>query len=196
MPEPARSFYGPKPYAFWRRAADVTRVLADPPPPVLDDQTIRAGKHYPVPCVLYPERVTEYPDLEDLPEDLRERVGEWDEERAGEDENGDPIAGPYYANLSTAPGTKALGWPRWIQYPRPPDCEGCGQTMTHLATIASQESENFENGAGTRWKAADLPGRFPRNVAPHGLMIGDVGSMYLFTCTRCPDRPLGVNVQY
>lgn len=68
--------------------------------------------------------------------------------------------------------------------------------MTHLATIGSEESENFENGAGTRWKAADLPDRFSRNHAPHGLMIGDVGSMYLFTCTQCPDRPLGVNVQF
>lgn len=188
-------FYGPKPYAFWRRAADVTSVLADPPPPVFDHD-ISANKHYPVPCVLYPEPVTECPDLDDLPEDLRERVSEWEDEQVGKDENGDPFPGPYWTDLSTAPGTKALGWPRWIQGPRPPDCEGCGQTMTHLATVASMESENFDNGAGTRWKAADLPAQFPRNFAPHGLMIGDVGSMYLFTCTRCPNRSLGVNVQY
>jgi hypothetical protein len=112
------------------------------------------------------------------------------------DENGDPFPGPYETDLSAAPGTKALGWPCWIQAPRRPDCEGCGQKMSHLATISSEESGNYENGAGTRWKADVLPDRFFRNHAPHGLLIGDVGSMYLFTCTRCPDRALGVNVQF
>ena len=186
---------GPKPYAFWRRAADVASVLADPPLPVFEDDH-GARDYYPAPCVLHPERVTEYPHPDDLPEDLRERIEEWDEEQAGQDENEDPFPGPYETDLSTAPGTKALGWPSWIQVPQRPDCVGCGQPMTHLATISSEESENWENGAGTRWQAADLPDRFFRNHAPHGLMIGDMGSMYLFTCTRCPDRPLGSSVQF
>jgi hypothetical protein len=28
------------------------------------------------------------------------------------------------------------------------------------------------------------------HLAPHCLMLGDVGSMYLFTCPSCPDRRL------
>jgi len=29
--------------------------------------------------------------------------------------------------------------------------------------------------------------------APHGLMLGDVGSLYLFTCTDCAERPLAAH---
>jgi hypothetical protein len=31
--------------------------------------------------------------------------------------------------------------------------------------------------------------------APHGIMLGDVGSPYLFTCTGCADRPLAGTMQ-
>jgi hypothetical protein len=31
--------------------------------------------------------------------------------------------------------------------------------------------------------------------APHGLMLGDVGSLYLFTCTACAERPLAGTMQ-
>jgi hypothetical protein len=63
--------------------------------------------------------------------------------------------------------------------------------MTHLATIASEEA-----GRQDRWQPDDgLPQQFPRNLAPHGVLIGEAGSMFLFTCTACPDRPLGVSTQ-
>jgi hypothetical protein len=64
--------------------------------------------------------------------------------------------------------------------------------MEHLVTIASEETGNRD-----RWQPDDdLPEQFPCNFAPHGILIGDVGSMYLFTCTTCPDRPLGVSTQF
>jgi hypothetical protein len=92
---------------------------------------------------------------------------------------------PHMRDLSgsTAPGTKVGGHPRWIQDPQWPTCH-CGAGMEHLLTIASEEPM-----AGQRL----ITDRYC--WAPHGLMLGDVGSMYLFTCTRCPDRPLAGSMQ-
>lgn len=141
-----------------------------------------------MPCLLHPEPVIEYPDSEDLPGTLRERVEEWDQR---EDDDAPHL---YWSSLSTAPGTKALGHPRYVQAPLSPSCGKCGQVMVHLVTIASEESEKIEGE--NRWELDDLPEQFPHNFAPHGIKIGDVGSMYLFTCTACPDRPLGVYTQF
>jgi hypothetical protein len=177
-------WYGPKPVTFWRTAADVTVMLTDPPEPVFDSgmETI----FDPVPCLVHPERVTEYPDTEDLPGDLRERVRKWDQVA---DDDAPQL---YWSSLSTAPGTKLLGHPRWYQGPQWPACE-CGRRMRHLATISSEE---FRPG---RWlpddDGEDPPSAFPRNFAPHGILIGDVGDMYLFTCDACPDRPLRIDTQ-
>ena len=68
--------------------------------------------------------------------------------------------------------------------------------MDHLLTIASDEF-----GSQGRWlpwedrgDATITAGK--RSIvdrdawAPHGLMPGDVGSLYLFTCTTCAERPL------
>jgi len=176
---------GPRPEVFWRHAADVTSVLRNPPRPVFGDE-LSARDYDPVPCLLHPEPVTEYPDTEDLPAGLCERVEKWDQ---SEDDDAPQL---YWSALSTAPGTKAVGYPRWVQGPRPPECGHCGQVMTHLVTLASEETAGHD-----RWQPDDgLPQEFPRNFAPHGIKIGDVGSMYLFTCTTCPDRPLGVSTQF
>jgi hypothetical protein len=181
-------WYGPKPVTVWRTAADVTAVLADPPEPVFDSASDEAD-YDPVPCLVHPERVTEYPDADDLPEELGERVREWDQ---AADDDAPPL---YWSALSTAPGTKLLGHPRWYQYPLWPDC-ACGRRMRHLATISSEELFH----AGRRWQpdddGEDPPSATPRNYAPHGILIGDVGDMYLFTCDACPDRPLRTDTQY
>jgi hypothetical protein len=180
-------WYGPRPEAFWRRAADVTDVLRHPPEPVFD-HSLNAKNYDPVPCLLHPEPVTEYPDTQDLPPALRGRVEEWDRR------DDDDAPHLYWSSLSTAPGTKLLGHPRWYQGPRWPACE-CGRRMRHLATISSEEL-----GAGRRWlpddDGEDPPSAFPRNYAPHGILIGDVGDMYLFTCDACPDRPLRIDTQF
>jgi hypothetical protein len=119
--------------AFWRRAAAVTEVLGSPPAPRFD-RDMNARRYQPLPCLLNPEPVTEYPscshypDYSDLPEPLRPRVERWD----------DLTAGLYTEVLSTAPGTKAGGHPKWIQEADWPVC-GCGRRMDHLLTIASAE---------------------------------------------------------
>jgi hypothetical protein len=167
-------WYGPRPAAAWRHAASVTEPLTDPPQTTFDTP-LNATSYLPAPCVLLPERVTEYPYPYDLPDALRDRLQGWD---AGQD-----IDRPYRRLLSTAPGTKLLGHPNWIQGPRWPVCV-CGRRMTHLVTIASAEY-----GSG-RWNDV------PTGSSPHGIMIGDVGDMYLFTCIARSHRPLDGDVQW
>lgn len=173
----AEPWHGPRPVAAWRRAPSVTDLLIDPPPPTFDDP-YNAIVYRPAPCVLHPERVTEYPNPYDLPDALRERVQAWDEEQDADR--------PYLRWLSTAPGTKLLGHPGWIQGPTWPVCL-CGRRMTHLATIASTEYSD----AG-RWQSPDLP----FGSQPHGILIGDAGDMYLFTCTARNHRPLEGESQF
>jgi hypothetical protein len=188
-------WYGPAPITIWRWAADVTKPLAAPPPPRFeDDSEWCARDHVPLPCVLHPERVLEYPHSEqpyfsDLPDALEERVRRWQERH-------DWL---YWAALSTAPGTKVGGWPRWIQSPQWPVC-GCGRRMQHLLTIASDEFQ--PKGRWVPVEDRDDPKITGQRLlmdrdcwAPHGLMLGDVGSLYLFTCTTCAERPLAGTMQ-
>jgi hypothetical protein len=189
-------WYGPSPITVWRWAADVTEPLPAPPPPRFEDDWEWCARDYvPLPCVLHPERVVEYPHAEqpgfsDLPDALDERVRRWQERH-------DWL---YWAALSTAPGTKVGGHPRWIQPPQWPVCD-CGQRMQHLLTIASDEF-----GPQGRWLPVEdrddpkITGQrllLDRDCwAPHGLMLGDVGSLYLFTCTACGERPLAGTMQW
>jgi hypothetical protein len=168
-------WYGPRPVAAWRRAASVTEPLIEPPQTTFDTP-YNATCYLPAPCVLLPERVIEYPHPCDLPGILRDRLQAWD---AGQEADR-----PYRRLLSAAPGTKLLGHPNWIQGPRWPICL-CGRRMTHLVTIASAEY-----GDGDRWDDV------PTGSSPHGIMIGDVGDMYLFTCTARNHRPLEGDVQF
>lgn len=170
-------WFGPWPSVFWRREADVAEVLADPPEPIFDDDG-NAEDFDPIPCVLRPERVTEYPHPYDLPDNLRERMEEWDEETSG----------LYWSGLSTAPGTKALGHPRWIQGNRWPSCEKAHR-MQHLVTIAT-----LEQNAGKRWVPTGDPGEWwESGGGPHGMTVlppRPDSAMYIFACTICPDRPV------
>lgn len=168
-------WYGPLPVAAWRHASSVTRPVSDPPQTTFDTP-LNATSYLPAPCLLRPERLVEYPHPFDLPETLRDRLQAWDSEQDTDR--------PYQRLLSTAPGTKLLGHPHWIQGPHWPVCV-CGRRMTHLVTIASAEY-----GDGERWHGV------PTGSSPHGIMIGDVGDMYLFTCTARNHRPLAGEVQF
>lgn len=168
-------WYGPRPVVAWRHAGSATELLTDLPHTTFD-APVNAIDYVPAPCVLMPERVTEYPHPYDLPDILRGRLQAWDGEQV--------IDRPYLRLLSTAPGTKLLGHPNWIQGPRWPVCV-CGRLMTHLVTIASAEYSD-----GERWNDVHT------ETSPHGIMIGDVGDMYLFTCTARNHRPLEGVVQF
>ncbi|WP_433202829.1 hypothetical protein ACQP00_33045 [Dactylosporangium sp. CS-047395] len=171
--------------AFQPTAATGAGLLTDPPQPGVD---LGTGEFRPEPCRLHPEVVDEYPDGFALDDELRERVETW--ARA----NG----WSYFAHLSTAPGTKAGGWPDWIQNPDPPDCTACGRSMDHLLTIASVECDGE---SWRRWvpmeelsaRQLQPDGQPPAEAfaaeADAGLMIGDAGDYYIFVCTHCPHRP-------
>ncbi|WP_204082651.1 hypothetical protein [Asanoa ishikariensis] len=177
----------PRPELRWRRRADVGARLAEQPEP--DEEA--DVQHVPDPCVLHPERVTEYPS-DDLPEAVWSQIKDTIERVERE------TGWEYETDLAVASGTKVGGYPGWTQEPDWPTC-GCGARMAHLLTVASWE---FSRGDEKRWiPLQDRPAMAGWDVAgsddhpwrhiqnPAGLMLGDVGGIYLFVCPTCPDRP-------
>ena len=177
----------PRPEIRWRRRAGIGVPLAAMPEPDEEADTW----YVPGPCVLHPERVTEYPGY-DLPDDvwptISERIAEVERETGW----------AYESDLAVASGTKAGGYPGWTQAPDWPAC-GCGTPMEHLLTVTGWE---FSRGDEKRWipledrpamagwdydAADDHPWRDVQN--PAGLMLGDAGGIYLFVCQSCPGRP-------
>ena len=134
-------------------------------------------------CSIEPERVLEFPNIVDLPRDLRSEIVAW-EERLGKE-------GLYEFELSTAPGTKVGGYPNWIQEAEWPSCP-IGHRMDHLLTIDDSE---FDGGTYARWlpveDQAAWEGPDEARLAvqnPTGLSL--MGSLYLFVCSLCPGRPV------
>jgi hypothetical protein len=178
--------YCPSPTVRWREAGAVGEVRPTPPAP---DDAI-AG-YVPVPCVLHPETVAEYPGA-DLPRELRDTLR--DRFRRLEEET----EWEYESDLASAPGVKLGGYPGWTQNPRWPGCEACGQPMEHLLTVASWEYDGvwsswipLEDRAAAEGGRADFRDELSRTVRePAGLMLGDAGGVYLFECRFCPGRPV------
>jgi hypothetical protein len=178
--------FWPLPVVRWRAASSVTGPLLDAPEIDPDEPEVNEG-YVPEPCVLSPERVSEYPDGWELDDEQRERVRSWAGAQGWE----------YFADLGAAPGTKVGGWPNWVQEPAYPECDKCGEPMTHLLTIASWE---WDGDSWRRWvPLEELPldrrreDTLPEGLAHSddaGLMLADAGSMYLLVCESCPDRPV------
>jgi hypothetical protein len=156
--------------------------------------------YLPQPCVLDPEGVIERPSAFELPS---KRVEALDEalRLEGSDELarlGIPEEHPLYQyHFSVAPGTKARGFVHWVQDPDVPTCD-CGAVMQHLLTIASAEFD----GAYQRWMPLEerhvWEGNYKdRRVVQRaaGLMLGDMGSLYVFVCVACPHRPIATRFQ-
>ncbi|WP_151772579.1 DUF1963 domain-containing protein [Streptomyces abyssomicinicus] len=177
--------YCPSPVVRRRAAEAVGEVRAAPPAP--------AGameEYLPSPCVLHPERVTEYPDA-DLPGDLRralrERLDLLERETGLE----------YGSDLASAPGVKLGGYPGWTQAPQWPGCDTCGRPMDHLLTVASWEYDGvwsswipLEDRSAAEGGREDFRDERSLSVRePAGLMLGDAGGIYLFECRACPERP-------
>ncbi|MEV6752546.1 DUF1963 domain-containing protein [Streptomyces sp. NPDC051214] len=170
---PRRHHDGPwvVPRIHWRAAADVRQVLAAPPLPAQ-----RRENYVPRPCVVHPERVTEYPswDLDDTIWDALEGRFAQVEKETGWD---------YQYHLSTAPGTKLGGFPGWGQDPQPASCTRCGRPMEHLLTFESAEGDAESARAWTPVEDREA------HVEHAGMRFGDMGGVYLFECLTCPDRP-------
>jgi hypothetical protein len=158
-----------------------------------------AEQHYlPRPCRLFPERVTEYPHVEELTEEEKQKLRAWDVMsvpglRDRREDHTDSGLVLYERELSVCDGTKVGGYVPWIQGREVPVCR-CGHEMSHLLTVASAECD----GANwRRWLPAEeqhlWDGRHMTTepfVSAPGLMLGDVGKVYFFICRRCPDWPV------
>ncbi|MFE3287734.1 hypothetical protein ACFXJJ_32165 [Streptomyces sp. NPDC059233] len=132
--------------------------------------------------------MTEYPSW-DLPEDLAD---EWRDDFRRLREAIPPHAAlPLlsFSDFAEAPGIKLGGYPSWFTGEGWVDCEGCGHRMDHLLTVASWECD----GASWRiWLPLEDRGEDGGRavpVDPTGLDLGGVGSVYIFECRVCPDRP-------
>ncbi|MFD8010863.1 DUF1963 domain-containing protein [Streptomyces sp. NPDC058955] len=174
----------PLPRVHWRDSAAVGAVRPTPAADGLPEEWC------PSPCVVHPEKVTEYPggDLSrDAYDALESRFDALHAETGLR----------YEHHLAEAPGIKLGGYPSWTQEPVWPDCEACGDRMEHLLTVASWEYD------GASWRTW-LPeedrtgdGRAvggPRDDGAHnpaGLELGDAGGVYIFECRTCPDRSVG-----
>jgi hypothetical protein len=183
-------FIAPVCKVYWRKEAEVTEPVADMPHPAPVE-----ADYLPQVCCLHPERVVEYPDQGELSDDLGAQLQGWEAKHEEWD--------TYFSELSTAPGTKLGGHEHWIQSAWVPDCE-CGHEMEHLLTIASSEIFGRE---WQRWCPAEdiqATGKTVEQLEADyayldalrgvdrstGIMLGDVGSLYLFVCRQCPEWPI------
>jgi hypothetical protein len=156
----------------WRREADVAGPFAEPPPSEIGERLL-----VPTACRLHPERVVEYPFPEELPDELVERIDDWD---------GD------YVDLAMAPGWKVGGYANWsltdlLDTP----CPRCGGPTTLLLVIASSE---YDGGTRERWQPADDPTP-DKAGSPTGVTVGRWGSLRIFACLTCPDTPYTLDLQ-
>ncbi len=189
-----------KPAVVWRKRADVTPPLADPPP------TDAAFLHYvPVPCRLFPERVAEFPNWDALPKSVKEKVEawkppplklrpEWGPPGHAADLVSKPTGVAYYGLAAAADGTKVGGYPLWDGLPAVPTCPTCGWGMDYLLTVASSE---WDGANWVRWMPLEERHvRDGRAIAEEGyaraagLMFGDESNVHLFACRRCDDWPV------
>lgn len=115
------SYWSPEVTVFWRTAADVGNVLADPPRPRVFNE------HYlPAACVVSPEQVIEHEWVELLPEPLQTRFED------------DDLYDEYDA-ISVAGGWKVGGFTAWgLTGPYDVTCD-CGEPMRMLLAATSAE---------------------------------------------------------
>ncbi|MEV4093746.1 hypothetical protein [Streptosporangium saharense] len=186
---------GPAPLLVWRRSEDLVDVLAEPPMRhhATPDRILGAPaadlsvEHcLPRPCVLHPERVTEYPYAEELPEGLRTALDEWDD-------------GRYQLLLSIAPGCKIGGWESWHlsdMYGLP--CEVCGTETEPLLKLASSE---WDAGSGPRWRPLEERHleqgtlECQETVEPTTLNLGRYGALTIFLCPRSVEHGHRLTIQ-
>ncbi|GAB3554214.1 hypothetical protein J2S53_000814 [Actinopolyspora lacussalsi] len=165
--------YTPNVWLYWRRAADIEQVLLEPPEPalVVDEEFV------PHPCVLDPERVIEFPPSHLIPQNLAERIREWEQERHMD----------YDDDLSIPPGWKVGGWESMWTFcdPIPLGCEQCGADVEPLLMM---EGGNFTSS----WRAvednAEL-GEVPDPESHPGVRIGRGYTLQIYCCSRDRRHP-------
>jgi hypothetical protein len=176
----------------WRRAADVTTALTDPPTPhMIEEEWL-----VPISCVLDPEPVTEYPYQEELPQQTQDAIDDW--------ETGYPA---YQYGLSIASGCKLGGGMAWnvTNMGDPPACAQCGAPAHLILQLDSSEwgGESDHDGGPPRWRPmedADLDIGAPGDaywaaIEPTGLEIGRFSHGGFFGCSADHRHPVTFHSQ-
>ncbi|MGN6366965.1 MAG: hypothetical protein ACTHN5_01765 [Phycisphaerae bacterium] len=155
-------------------------------------------------CLLFPERVQEFPDIQDLtPEEeqildntLLPYTPEFNDRRQLHGRLDAPTL--YQSELSTSPGTKIGGHPLWHHTKSPPRCDH-GHPMDLLFRLSDSEGTLQ---SWRRWMPLeDRPhwqecvARRSHAGAPWELGFGIHGDVMLFICQTCPAWPLKVRVE-
>jgi hypothetical protein len=174
-----------RPFLYWRDRAGVHDPLREMPA-----EPAAYPGYVPLPCRLFPERVTDLPDADELGP-LLGKLDEWNSrtrkfpgKRMVEVYN--EFAAPYR-------GWKIGGWPNWIQRPEVPVC-GRGHTMELLLSCAGeymsvlqapvQERHLYANPARRDAAAAENAANAPR------IRYTADGVQFTFVCRRCPGWPV------
>lgn len=180
----------PKPFVFWRDSDEVRDPLRAVPRPVHFER-----RYLPRPCRLLPERVTEYPDIEDLPASIIEKIKvcDFDELLTTRMEDARDL---YNWELSVCRATKVHGHVAWLQSRNVPVCM-CGREMEHLLTLAASE---YDTGNHRRWcpeedrevwglteRSRETKRRASRDAAN---LDGLAGNLLLFICRNCDGWPV------
>ncbi|GAA2839446.1 YwqG family protein [Crossiella cryophila] len=176
---------GPYVQLFWRDSDSITPTTEPPPEPgMLDGDDSRL----PLPCVLNPERVREYPWYEELPAELVQALDGLEAEfgvAAGNDQYS------YQYSLSIASGSKVGGWVAWSvtdQIPQP--CPECASPMDHLLTIDDYE---WDGGSLPRWRPIEEDLVDHLADRPTGMDLHD--AVRIFVCPVSLDHPVRVDCQ-
>ncbi|MEY9934155.1 hypothetical protein ABH926_008819 [Catenulispora sp. GP43] len=179
---PGQRYYaGPPVHLFWRTAADIGAVLADPPGPHAFDDRF----YLPTACVLHPEQVLEYQYCDLLPDGLREQVREADEDWEDEYDL------RYQYDLSIAPGCKAGGWASWhLTDPWGQTCSTCDADFDLLVGFDSSEWDGIVS-----WKPVEDDADDRDAQCPTGLTHGRWGEMRIFVCSADVTHPFQLNIQ-
>lgn len=166
----------------WRRAADITDVLTDPPTPRTAEEEM-----VPFPCVLDPEPVTEYPWHEELPREIRDELRNWETDYPA-----------YQYGLSIASGCKLGGGMSWevTDMGDPPTCDECGSVARLVLQLDSSEWDGASDhdGGPPRWRPiedADLEGDAHwEAIEPIGMAIGRYSHGGFFGCPNDHHHPV------
>ncbi|MFE9815853.1 hypothetical protein [Streptomyces sp. NPDC005773] len=182
----------PRTALFWRSAAAVTDVLDTPPEPT----AIRSQSYLPEPCLLAPERITEYPHYMELDEELRQELGDpgqWHAAGWALDTSDAADLQEFYRNeLAYAPGWKTGGWSTWgLSDPRPRPCPACGTEALPLLSIATTEWNHGSKSWAPeeeRTNPTPLPAGYPPANFTR-INIADGSTLQLHTCPADPSHP-------
>ncbi|GAA5063510.1 hypothetical protein HNP84_008162 [Thermocatellispora tengchongensis] len=183
--------WGPAIRLIWRRTAEIPEPSGRGPAVAADSwAALPVEEDYlPRPCVLHPERVTEYPFHQELPRDHMRALRRWRDETGAR----------YQYLLSIAPGCKIGGWETWHStdmYELP--CEVCG---TETEPLLQLDSTEWDGGTGPRWRPLE-----DRHLAhgspayrdacePTSLTLGRCGSLTVFVCPADAEHGIRLSIQ-